>query len=273
MIILILPLSVSCSDNQESSEQSSTTANIESFTFFDLGHSTKLTENVRNDLREKLGREAIERRSILNLEINNSGFLKKHFPELEALNQKLNYPPRERVVHNTIKLMYRYARKENVPFDYVELVFSDYTKKPILFKIRFEVDDTGIVDALREKYGSPKVVKWDAADGESMFWEQNGDFLIVSLVPDQFGNRDFEIVIYYTKNLEQLNETEKKEKAERERQRSKTVDKAFWVQLSYFWLLTTKEVGKLSAETPGLSGMNGHRRNRMVFEAIRVRYE
>ena len=179
------------------------------------------------DLESKLGRDAIERRSILDLEINYDGFLKKYFPELDTLNQNLNSPPGERVEHNTVKLMYRYAQKKNVPFNLVELVFSDYTKTPVLFKINFKVDEANTVATLQEKYGLPKVIDWKEENGKSVFWMKNGDFLIVSHIPDRFGKIDHQIVIYYTDSLKLLNDTERKEQEKKEQQRAKTGKKAF----------------------------------------------
>ena len=226
-IISSLPILVSCGDNQESADKSPLPADTESFTFFDLGKTTKLTQGVRDDLSNKLGPDAIVGRNILDLEINYRGFLKEYFPELETLNQKLNSPPGERVEHNTVKLMYRYAQKKNVPFHLVELVFSDYTKTPLLFKISFKADEANTIETLQEKYGQPEVVEWKEKKGRSVFWKKNGDVLIVSRIPDRFGNIDNQIVIYYIGNLKQLIETERKEKEKREQQRAKTVKKAF----------------------------------------------
>ena len=218
---------LSCSDNQESADISSPATDEESFTFFDLTKTTRLTKGVRSELEEKLGRDAIERRSILNLQINDSRFFEKNFPELNLLNQKLNYPPRERVEHNTVKLMYRYARKKNVPFELVELVFSEYTNTPLLFKINFKEDEANTIETLQEKYGDPEVIKWNQENGKSMVWKKNGDYLIVSLVPDRFGNHEYQIAIYYTDNLKQLIETETKEREAKELQRTKTGKNAF----------------------------------------------
>jgi hypothetical protein len=226
-LISSLPLFVSCSDSQEPAVEKPQSPGLESFTFFNLGNNTRLTKAVRNDLQEKLGRDAIERRSILNLEINNTDFLKKYFPELDRMNQKVNYPPRERVEHNTVKLMYRYAQKKNVPFEFVELVFSDYTGTPILFRINFKKDEAGIIETLEQKYGKPEIIDWQEENGQSMFWKQNNDFLIVSRVPDQFGNHEYKLVIYYIENLKNLIETERKEKEQKEQQRAKTGKKAF----------------------------------------------
>jgi hypothetical protein len=227
IIFPILPLLISCSDNQEPADKSTPTDSTESFTFFDLGRTTRLTESVRDDLTDRLGPDAIERRSILNLETIRSGFLKTHFPELEELNQELNFPPRERVEHNTVKLMYRYARKKNVPFELVELVFSDYSNTPLLFKINFKVDEANTIGTLREKYGKPEVINWGEENGKSMVWKKNGDFLIVSLIPDRFGNTEYQIVIYYIDNLKQLIAIEQKEREAKELQRAKSVKKAF----------------------------------------------
>ena len=227
IIIASLPILVSCSDNQDSANKSSRAADTESFTFFDLGKTSKLTNGVRRDLNNKLGRDAIERRSILDLAINYRGFLKRYFPELDALNQKLNSPPGERVEHHTVKLMYRYAQKKNVPFNLVELVFSDYTKTPVLFKINFKVNEADTVETLQEKYGLPQVIDWKEGNGKSRVWKKNGDILIESRIPDRFGNINYQIVIYYTDNLKLLNDTERREKEELEQQRAKKVKKAF----------------------------------------------
>jgi hypothetical protein len=186
-----------------------------------------LSKNTRSDLRSKLGRDAIEKRSILDLEINYPGFLKTYFPQIDQLNQKLNFPPGERVEHNTVKLMYRYAQKKNVPFDYVELVFSNYTQKPILYRIHFQKDESNIIKTLETKYGPPQTIKWEKENGTSFYWTKDNDALIASLVPDQFGTLKYQIVIYFAGNLEALITTEQKEKAQKEQERAKSGKTAF----------------------------------------------
>ena len=222
-----VPALVSCSDKREPAEEIPQPASADSFTFFDIGRTTKFSDQLRDALGQKLGRDAIERRSILDLEINYPGFLRKYFPQLNEINQQLNFPPRERVDHNIVKLMYRYAQKQNVPFDYVELIFSGYTQTPIIFKIHFKTDEANTIETLKEKYGVPKIIDWKENGGSSMYWQKDGDFLIASLVPDQFGKHEHQIVIYYIDNIKQLIETEKKEKDEKEQQRVKTGKTAF----------------------------------------------
>jgi hypothetical protein len=225
--ILFFPMMMSCGDEQKTNEFSPSSPKAETFTFFDIGINTKLTGGVRKELSHKLGRDAIENRNIIDLEINYRGFLKRYFPALSELNLKLNYPPGERVDHNTVKLMYRYALRENIPFDYVELVFSNYTQLPLLIRIRFKRDDANVIATLKEKYGPPLIIDWKEENGTSMFWTKNKDFLIASLVPDQFGNPEYQISIYFVANLEELIAVESKAREEGEKQKARTGKTAF----------------------------------------------
>ena len=225
--LLSISILISCGDNRESAETVPAAVKPESFTFFELGTNTKLSEPIRKDLGKKLGRDAIERRSILDLNTNYAGFIKKYLPKINELNRKINFPPGERVEHNTVKLMYRYAQRKNTPFDYVELVFSEYTKTPLLIKINFQIDETGIVETLKTKYGPPQVIDWKEENGKSMVWRKNMDLLLVSEVPDQFGRHEYQIVIYFVQNLKQLIEIETNERKKREQQRAKSGETAF----------------------------------------------
>jgi len=117
--------------------------------------------------------------------------------------------------------------KENVPFDYVELVFSNYTKIPLLFKINLQEDEAGIIKTLESKYGRPQVVNLKEENGKSTYWMKNADFLIASQVPDQFGHPKYQIVIYFVKNLEQLIATEKNTQKEKTRERTQSGETAF----------------------------------------------
>jgi hypothetical protein len=217
----------SCGEKKESAENQTAIMSSDSFTFFDLGRQSTLSKSVRNDLKQRLGRHSIEYRSIIDLDINFYGFLKKYFPSLYELNQNLNFPPGERIEHNTVKLMYRYARKEDIPFDYVELVFSNYSQHPLLFRINFQKDEANIIETLKTKYGEPLLIDWKDKNGRSMYWEKNKDLFIVSLVPDQFGNPEYQIRIYFVENIRTLLATERAEKEKAERQRAKSGKTAF----------------------------------------------
>jgi hypothetical protein len=216
-----------CGDKKESATDQSAQRPSESFTFFDLGKSSRFSESVRKNLDRQLGNDAISKQNPLDLEINYYGFLKKHFPALHALNTQLNPSTARRIEHNILKLMYRYARKKNLPFDYVEFNFSNYTQLPLLFKINFKEDEANIIQTLKSKYGDPQLIDWKNKSGQSMYWQKNDDVLIVSLVPDQFGNPEYQIRIFFVENIRALLEKEETEKEKKELRRAKSGTKAF----------------------------------------------
>jgi hypothetical protein len=228
-LVLALPLLMlsGCGEKKEPATNQKVQEPSESFTFFELGKSSRFSDSVRKDLNRQLGNDAIAKRSLLDLEINHYGFLQEHFPALQALNLQLNPPTRARVDHNILKLMYRYARKKNLPFDYVELIFSNYSQLPLLFKIDFKEDEANVVQTLKSKYGEPRLIDWKDNTGQSMFWRKNKDVLIVSLVPDQFGNPEYQIRIFFVENIQTLLEREKAEKEKQELRRTQSGQKAF----------------------------------------------
>jgi len=226
-ICLLMLLFSSCGEKKESATDQTVPEPSESFTFFDLGANSRLSEKVRDDLDQRLGHAAVAHRGVIDLEINYDGFLKQYFSVLYELNQALNFPPRERIEHNMVKLMYRYARKKNAPFDYVELVFSNYAQVPLLFKIDFKKDEANIVQTLKSKYGEPRLIDWKANGGRSLYWEKNNDFLIVSMVPDQFGEPEYQIRFFFVNNINALLENERAEKEKELGQRTQSGKKAF----------------------------------------------
>jgi hypothetical protein len=227
MLCLLVLMFSGCSDNKEPSADKRAQDASESFTFFDLGRNSRYSESVRKNLSRQLGNDAIEKRGLLNLEINYYGFLQEHYPALHTLNVQLNPSSGERIEHNISRLMYRYARKKNLPFDFVELTFSNYSQLPLVFKIDLKEDETSVVQTLETKYGEPQRVDWQNKNGQSMYWEQNGDRLFVSLVPDQFGNPKYQIRIFFVNNIQALLEQEKIEKENQELRRTKSGQKAF----------------------------------------------
>ena len=216
-----------CGDKKEPATNQSDQRPSESFTFFDLGKSSRFSESVRKNLYRQLGNDAISKQNPLNLEINYYGFLQEHFPALQALNVQLNPSTARRIEHNILKLMYRYARKKNLPFEYVELNFSNYTQLPLLFKINFKEDEANIIQTLKSKYGEPQLIDWKNKNGQSMYWQKHDDVLIVSLVPDQFGNPEYQIRIFFVENIRALLEKEETEKEKKELRRAKSGIKAF----------------------------------------------
>ena len=224
---LIILMFSACSDKKEPAKDQSAEGSSDTFTFFELGKSSRFSEGVRKNLSRQLGNDAIEKRGLFNLEINYYGFLQEHFPALHALNAQFNPSSGERIEHNILKLMYRYARKKNLPFDFVELIFSNYSRLPLVFKINFKKDEANVIQTLKSKYGEPRLIDWKNKNGQSMVWEKDGDILFVSLVPDQFGKPEYQIRIFFVDNIQTLLEQEKLDREKQELRRAKSGQKAF----------------------------------------------
>jgi hypothetical protein len=199
----------------------------ETFTFFDLGCNSVLTDDVRETLQDKLGNDAVEHRSLIDLEINYKGFLSTYLPDVDDINRRLNTPPGERVDHKSTKLMYRYARKKGVPFDYIELLFCGYNRLPLVFEIRFKQDELNTVQTLEQKYGAPRIIEWDGGSGKTLIWRKDRDVLLVSLVPDQFERPRYVVRIYFVENLEKLLDIEEKKKEARQIKQERGGRRAF----------------------------------------------
>ena len=210
-------LVLSCSSDDRSSGRSQ--GQTGGITFFDVGADTVFSDALRDRLRKSLGPDAIAYRSTIDLEFNAKGFLQRHFPILQDLNQRLNMPVGERVEHDTVKLMYRYAVKENLPFSYVELVFSNITGKPLFIQVRSR-DLSDIIRTLEEKYGSPQAIDQSTDEGRFFFWSDHQDVLLVSIIPTWRGDKEYRLVIYYVDNLEKLVAVEEKERRQEERRRT-----------------------------------------------------
>jgi hypothetical protein len=199
----------------------------DAFTFFGVGPNTKINKSLRDELRNTLGSDAIETRTTINLEILYPGFIQEYFQDIYQLNQKLNENPRQRIEHNTIKIMFRYIPDRIRPFNYVELLFSNYSQKPLYGKIRAKNDGIEILDLLRTRYGVPDKIDWGKPEEWSFFWKNHGDILIFSNKPDKFGNPEYFLTIYYVSNIEDFIEKEEQEKRVQDEEAKKRLKRAF----------------------------------------------
>ena len=128
-------------------------ANLEGFTFFDIGADSIYNKSMRDRLDDKLGTSVVETRGLIDLTIKYQKFFEKSFPQLYRLHLQLNDTSGARVEHNIIKLTFRYAQRQNSPFYYVELIFSEYTRNPVFFRIKTKKEGADIVDTIKTKYG------------------------------------------------------------------------------------------------------------------------
>lgn len=176
----------------------------EGFTLFDVGYRTPLSQSLLNRLDSQLGSHAVERRVPIDLSLNYSGFLKESFNELHALNQKLNPPGRARVEHNALKFSYRYARKKNVPFDHIEMIFSGYSRTPAILKVRTRQGGLDLAETLTQKYGPAQTLEWKSKNGRTLWWQEKTNMLFLSEAMDRSGILIYEISIYYVDTIEKL---------------------------------------------------------------------
>ena len=228
--VLVLILFVALVDFGKKTEITATHSaqtSPEGFTFFNLGVDSELTDNIRDELRIKLGSDAVEKWTTLDLGINYKGFVQNHFQTLDQLNQRLNFPPGERVEHNIINLRYRYAQRKQVPFKSVELIFSNYTQKPLLFKISSKKEGSFIIDTIRTKHGEPKTINWEQDEGRSLYWEKDKSILVISISKDRYGDPEYHTVIYFVPNIEALLSKEEKVSRQREEEIKKKGKTAF----------------------------------------------
>ncbi|MGD8369383.1 MAG: hypothetical protein PVG78_17220, partial [Desulfobacterales bacterium] len=176
----------------------------EGFTFFELTSSSRLSSDLRSTLEDKLGSDAIARRSTLDLQIGPDGVLEANFPKVKSLNQRLNYSPRERIEHNITKLMYRYPSRKELPFSFVELTFSNYTGKPLVFHTTARQEGATVLQTLKEKYGPPQMATWDNGEQKAQFWRKPGELMIVYVLRDRFENPDYQVQLLFLDALEEL---------------------------------------------------------------------
>ncbi len=216
-----------CSDEKPAQDSSATSSEVRGFTFFELTSASRFSSELRSDLEKRLGSDGISRRSPLDLEIPPQDFVKTHFPRVHALNSRLNFSPRERIEHNITRLMYRYPEKKQLPFSFVELVFSNYNDKPLVFHTTAKEEGATVIQTLRDKYGKPSAAQWDDGNQKALFWRKPGELMVVYALRDRFGNPEYQVQLLFLENIEELVRTEEKEREASDREKKKAVRDAF----------------------------------------------
>jgi hypothetical protein len=194
----------------------------DTFTFFGLGPSTKISGELRDRLETLLGDGSVETRTTIDLTMGDVEDFVSHFPRLQALHEALNHLPRHRVEHDTIQLTYRYARRQNVPFDRISLVFSGESETPLFFSLYSKRDGADFIETIKTKHGDPVIIGGGEADARALYWQKEDALLIISITRNRIGFDEYNFGIYYLDNLAALAETERlaREAAEREKEKS-----------------------------------------------------
>jgi hypothetical protein len=189
------------------------------FSFLNMDSRSHLSQALREALAKRLGPEAIEKRTPLDLGLPEKGLLAALFPPIGVLNRRLNNPPGERVEHDTVQLTYRHARNAGPPFEFVRLIFSG-SGAPLFFHIRSKTQGADFLDAIMKKYGQPVTKPWPDGRGTSHLWERDGDYLVVSETRSRNGTALYDFAFTFTGHLEALLETE----LARRQQRMKAIE-------------------------------------------------
>jgi hypothetical protein len=202
-------------------------AETDSFVFFDLSRNTRFNETLRKTLKERLGPDRMETWSPISLEMHEDGFIAEHFPALADMNRRLNINNGLDIGEHTIKVTYRYAMNQDLPFYYIKLVFSDFTRRPLYFRIKMKLEGQYVVDTIRKKYGPPETIDWGGQDNITWFWEKDGDIMTISKVENRIGESEYQIMIYYISNLENLLQTQKQHIQKQTEQKAESGKSAF----------------------------------------------
>jgi hypothetical protein len=200
---------------------------VEHFSFLDLNSQSRITNEIKQSLNDKLGPDAYETKTTIDLELQMKGFLARYVPEIDALNRELNYLPGERVEHDTIQLTFRYARNKNAPFDYVRMIFSGETGAPLFFKIQAKQEGASVLDSIQSKYGSPTVQEWGDEKSKLYSWERQGDLLLICESQSRSGRPLLDIGFYFTSHIQSLIKKEQANRLQRSKNLEKTGQTAF----------------------------------------------
>jgi len=142
---------------------------------------------------------------------------------VDAFNRRLNSSAGIRVDHNITRLTWRYIPEDSEPFEFAELLFSNYTGKPLLVHIRLRTGQEQAVPDLKKKYGPPRRINWGREIEYSLVWEKHRDVLVFSAVANQFEKPEYEITLYYVNNLEEFLSREQGDHQDNEKDALKNV--------------------------------------------------
>lgn len=201
---------------------------LKGFAFFGVGRQTRFSPALAEKLENRLGDAVREKWGIADLEILHKGFLARHFPDLHALHQRLNASVERRLEKSTFRLSFRHipARSASL-FEYAELLFSNYSQQPLMFKMEAGKAGADIPDILKQQYGRPQRFQWKARPGRSLYWRYQADILILSVYPDRFDQPQYQIALYFVDNLNALARQLSRERQEGQKSRQKAMEDLF----------------------------------------------
>jgi len=195
----------------------------ESFHFMDIGANPIMNSEVRNRLRAALGSDATNPSTTIDLELKYTGFLKRYYPDLAKLNQRLNINDVVRKEYPATKLTFRNTRPRNTVFEYVEFIYDDASGCPLLIKMISNKELPELIETVKDKYGPPSKIPISEGKSWSLSWRKSKDVFVIARIIGRYDQPEYHMIIVYTNRLEQMLGRSKNEK----QQRGKAADKIF----------------------------------------------
>jgi hypothetical protein len=196
----------------------------ESFSLFDIGPNTLITNDVRDRLNDTLGSAGVNPNTTIDLEHKNSGFLKSYYPELDRLNRRINPENNVRKEYPATKLAFRNMKQKKALYNYVELIFLNKSSVPLMFQMTAEGNLDTLLDTLIQKYGSPRIIELQDGKGKTYSWERNGDRLIFTHFISIYEQSEYYIMIVFVNRFHQLLEKQKQEEEKKNLTLERTVE-------------------------------------------------
>lgn len=195
----------------------------ESYQFMGIGANTVINSSVRDRLKADLGPYAVNRSSPIDLELRYRGFLKRYYPDLARLNQRLNVNDVVRKEYPATQLTFRNTRQKNTVFDYVELIYAHASDCPLLIKMTAKKDIPDLIKSVKEKYGRAEKTPISNGKSWSLSWRKKGDMLLIARMLGRYDRSEYHMMIVYINRIEKLLARSKKGRPSGE----KSVDNIF----------------------------------------------
>jgi hypothetical protein len=168
-------------------------------TFENMGENFSFSSQKRQILEKKFGNDVLESWSPINFDDFPLDFLNEFLPDIYNFSQKLqNRDFREKSGKSSIKIKYPYAKRATEVFKDISLIFSGFTKNPLVFRIS-SYNHESLMDSLVKKFGGPKKINYN--DKNYFFWQKDNSVMIAEIRQDRFTNPYLFITIYYTENI------------------------------------------------------------------------
>lgn len=167
--------------------------------FADISEESLLNQSLINRLEENFGNDVLESWSPIVFNDFTDNFYNRFYPKLSKFKKSLESKSlKEASGEKSIKIRYPYSYKKSRYFREIELTFSGFNKRPMIFRIK-GYNPKEIIENLNTRFKEPKEIKVDNIDYK--VWKKDTSVLIGILKKDRINEAYLEITIYYLKNI------------------------------------------------------------------------